>query len=221
MKVHIDRLRFLAIGGSLRRNSCSHEVLQIVLSRLRTWGCQVELFDVRDHALPFCSGDQSDPYTEQPSVALLRRQTQAAHGLIIATPEYHGGISGVMKNMLDLLSHEHLQGKVVGGVSVLGGVSNSNALNDLRRIVRWCHAFMIPEQLAVPHAARVLKYDELRSSDFTCRVADFARSLVRTTLCLNDFFLPELSAAWTTADRQQVARAHRARFDGALAASET
>ena len=35
------------------------------------------------------------------------------------------------------MSFEHLDGKVAGAISVLGGQVNSNALNDLRVILRW------------------------------------------------------------------------------------
>ena len=70
----------------------------------------------------------------------------------LATPEYHGGISGVLKNTLDLLSGEHLKGKIAGIVTVLGGASNSNALNDLGRILRCCHAWVMPEYIAIARA---------------------------------------------------------------------
>lgn len=95
--------------------------------------------------LPFCNG--GDDYTDYPDVAKLRQAVTQADGLILATPEYHGSISGVLKNALDLMSFDELSDKVVGLISVLGGQSNSNALNDLRVILRWVHGWVIPEQI--------------------------------------------------------------------------
>jgi len=66
-----------------------------------------------------------------PDVERLRNTVKQADGLILATPEYHGGVSGVLKNALDLMGFEQLDSKVTGIISVLGGQSNSNALNEL------------------------------------------------------------------------------------------
>ena len=44
------------------------------------------------------------------------------------------------------MSFTELSGKVAGAISVLGGQANSNALNELRLIMRWVHAWVIPEQ---------------------------------------------------------------------------
>ena len=187
------RLRILGIGGSLRRESLSYVALEHAISMVSRLGCQATIFDVRRVELPFCNGDKRCLWPEYPAVAELRHAVREADGLILATPEYHGGISGVMKNLLDLLDFEHLEGKVVGGISVLGGRHNSNALNDLRRIIRWCHGWMIPEQIAIGEARSTLVDGEIRSPDLQSRLEVFAESLVRSTLRLNDYFLPSRS----------------------------
>ena len=120
------RLRVVAIGGSLRENSCCYLALEYLTNLLIDLGCEARILDLRLMNLPFCNGDNQDPRPDYPAVAELRRAVSSAHALILATPEYHGGISGVLKNTLDLLSGEHLRGKIAGIVSVLGGVSNSN-----------------------------------------------------------------------------------------------
>jgi len=56
--------------------------------------------------------------------------------MVNSQPEYHGGVSGVLKNALDLMGFEQLDSKVTGIISVLGGQSNSNALNELLSM-RW------------------------------------------------------------------------------------
>ena len=105
--------------------------------------------------------------------------------MVLATPEYHGSLSGVMKNALDLLTFEELSGKVTGLMSVLGGQSNSNALNDLRVIMRWVHAWVIPEQIAIGQAWQVFdKEGKLLDEKIAERFDQFAQSLLDSTIKL-------------------------------------
>ena len=115
-------------------------------------------------------------------MARLQQTVKAADAVILSTPEYHGGVSGVLKNALDLMSFEEMSGKVFGLMSVLGGQSNSNALNDLRIIVRWVHGWVIPEQVAVGQAWNAFDADgNLRDEKLAERVDQFAQSLLETT----------------------------------------
>jgi FMN reductase len=103
-------------------------------------------------------------------------------GKHLATPEYHGSVSGVLKNALDLMSFDQLSDKVAGLISVLGGQSNSNALNDLRVIMRWVHAWVIPEQIAIGQAWKAFDPDgNLLDEKLSERFNEFAESLVENT----------------------------------------
>jgi FMN reductase len=182
--MQIGDLKIVAIGGSLREGSCTYQAIEHITSLLAGFGCRVRLFDLRTMQLPFCNGDSQDPRLDYPAVAEFRRSVREAHALVLATPEYHGGMSGVLKNALDLLSTEHLEGKVTGLISVLGGEANSNALNDLARILRSCHAWVVPHHVAVGRSSKV--FADGRVEDFRVRIRfeELARDLVRSTLCL-------------------------------------
>ena len=119
-------VKLVGIAGSLRPGSYSHQALAVAAQRAEALGAEVEILDLRSLHLPFCDG--SDEYPTYPDVAKLRQTVKQADGLILATPEYHGSVSGVLKNTLDLMGFEHLAGKVTGAISVLGGQPNSNAL---------------------------------------------------------------------------------------------
>jgi FMN reductase len=143
-------VHIVGLNGSLRPGSHSKQALQLALASVQQWGATTEFLDLQTLNLPFCNGTES--YPEYPDVERLRSAVAKADGLILATPEYHGSVSGVLKNALDLMSFEHLGGKVTAAISILGGQSNNNALNDLRTIVRWVHAWMIPDQVAIGQA---------------------------------------------------------------------
>ena len=60
-------------------------------------------------------------------------------------------MSGVMKNTFDWLYDKHIGGKPFGLMCTLGGMQNSNTLNHMRIMLRWLHAWPVPEQLAIGH----------------------------------------------------------------------
>jgi NAD(P)H-dependent FMN reductase len=159
--------------------------LEVAISRVQGLGVETEIIDLRKLSLPFCNG--GDDYSDYPDVAKMQQTVKSAAGLILATPEYHGSVSGVMKNALDLMSFEELSGKVAGLISVLGGQSNSNALNDLRIILRWVHAWVIPEQIGLGQAWKVFNEEgKILDEKLSQRFDAFARSLVDNTRKLND-----------------------------------
>lgn len=144
-------MKIVALGGSLRSHSYTYYTLEIALARLEAQGIYGELIDLRGLKLPFCNGEGH--YPDYPDVEVLRQCIQSATGILIATPEYHGSVSGVLKNALDLLNEEHLAGKVVGLISVLGGIASTNAINTLRIICRQMHSWVLPEQVIIDHVA--------------------------------------------------------------------
>ncbi|MEP0755554.1 NAD(P)H-dependent oxidoreductase [Trichocoleus sp. Lan] len=173
-------VKIVGIGGSLRAESQSQLALNLAALRMRSLGAEVEVLDLRLMNLPFCNGEKEFP--DFPDVAKMRKAVADADGLILATPEYHGSVSGVLKNALDLMSFDQLSDKVAGLISVLGGQSNSNALNDLRVIMRWVHAWVIPEQIAIGQAWKAFDANgNLLDDKLSERFDEFAKSLVENT----------------------------------------
>lgn len=173
-------VKIVGIGGSLRAGSYSQLALNVAAERAQALGAEVEILDLRSLKLPFCDGEND--YLDYPDVEKLRNAVKQADGLILATPEYHGSVSGALKNALDLMSFEHLDGKVAGAISVLGGQVNSNALNDLRTILRWVHAWVIPEQIAIGQAWKAFSKDgKILDEKISQRLDQFAQSLVEST----------------------------------------
>ena len=176
-------VKIVGIVGSLRTDSYSALAIQQAIERVESLGASAEILDLREMTLPFCDGGSD--YPDYPDVEVLREKVTAADGLILATPEYHGSVSGVLKNALDLMSFEHLSDKVTGLISVLGGQSNSNALNDLRIIVRWVHGWVIPEQIAIGQAWQAFdKEGNLKDEKLAQRFDAFAKSLVDNSIRL-------------------------------------
>ncbi|NJQ08724.1 NADPH-dependent FMN reductase [Streptomyces lonarensis] len=177
-------LEILGIAASARKDSTSGAALDLVLTRAAELGCRTRVFRLAEVRLPFCDGDKSAPWPGYPAVAELRESVTRAHGVVLATPEYHGGMSGALKNALDLLDFPHAAGRVFGGISALGGRSNSNALNQLRTSVRWLHGWMLPDQVAIPEGRAAHTDGRFHDPVVAARLTALADSLVRATRAL-------------------------------------
>jgi len=145
-----DIVRIAGFCGSLRDGSFTRQALHAALSAAKAAGAETTLFDPAETPLPFCG---AEPRGDE--AAHLRRWRTVARecdGMILATPEYHGSYSGVIKNALDLVNFDEMEHKVVGLVSVLGGIANQSALNHLRIVCRSVHAWVIPHQAMIGQA---------------------------------------------------------------------
>src|SRR3712207_1306850 len=107
-----DRLagvRVLGVAGSMQPNSLSHRALALAMDIVHQIGCETVTFDLGRTPLPFCNEERLERW--QPAVCEWRDQVSRAHALILVTPEYHGSLSGVLKNAIDLLDFSQLEGK--------------------------------------------------------------------------------------------------------------
>ena len=103
----------------------------------------------------------------------------SSDAFVLSSPEYHGTMSGVMKNSLDWLYSKHTSGKPFSLMCTLGGQASNNTLNHMRIAARWIHGWVTPEQVAVPHIKEAFDDDgNLIDEKITERVEGMAKSLV-------------------------------------------
>jgi chromate reductase len=101
-------MKVLAISGSLREASSNTAVLRALVA-LAPPGIEVSLHPPLD-TLPFFNADVEET-SLPPSVQAWRSSIRTANAIVISSPEYAHGVSGVLKNALDWL---------VGGVEING-----------------------------------------------------------------------------------------------------
>jgi FMN reductase len=103
----------------------------------------------------------------------------SADAFVLSSPEYHGTMSGVMKNSLDWLSFDQTTGKVFGFISTLGGQANTTTLNHMRIVARWIHGVSIPEQLVIAKVKSVFDEDgNIIDEEIDIRIQKFVDSIV-------------------------------------------
>lgn len=113
-------LRVLGLAGSLRRGSYNRRLIQHA-ARSATSAVSVRLFDDLGSVPLFDEDLESRAAGDPPPVRRLKEAVLAAHGLLIATPEYNQSVPGVLKNAIDWLSRPYPAHALVGKpVAILG-----------------------------------------------------------------------------------------------------
>lgn len=113
--------KFIAISGSLRKDSFNTRVLKAAIE-LAPEGMEIVMFDI--HELPLY--DQDLESTFPTSAQSLKDALKSADGLIIVTPEHNRSIPAALKNALDWSSRPSGQGSLSGkSVLVMGASSGA------------------------------------------------------------------------------------------------
>jgi len=173
-------VRIAGICGSIRKGSYTRLALALALNGAEEAGAQTDLIDLRDYRVIFCDGKEDESLYPE-GVFKLREAVRRAHGIILATPEYHGGYSGVLKNALDLMGFEEFKGKMLGLVGVSGGrLGAFGAMHSLRDVGRALHAWVIPEQASVPQAWQAFdEQGQCKDAETEERLKEVGRQVVR------------------------------------------
>jgi NAD(P)H-dependent FMN reductase len=181
MASEFQKIRVVAISGSLRAASYTTQALRIALEGAAEMGAETKLLELRDYNLEFACGED---ISSSPGAERMKAEVRRAHGILLGTPEYHGSFSGVLKNALDLMGFDEFEGKMLGLVGVSAGKTGAfDALTALRNVGRALHAWVVPEQVSIPGATKVFdEHGQLREPKLEnrlrlvgSRVAEFAR----------------------------------------------
>lgn len=141
-------LKIVGVGGTLRPRSSSGTAMLYCLDHARREGAEVTAFSGPDLVAPLYDPAAGGvPEGMARMIAALR----AADGIIIASPGYHGGISGAIKNALDYTEEMakdarcYFDGRAVGCIAAAAGWQASGAtLNSLRGIVHALRGWPTP-----------------------------------------------------------------------------
>ncbi|MET0658716.1 MAG: NADPH-dependent FMN reductase [Steroidobacteraceae bacterium] len=153
----------VGIGGTTNANSGTQRILEVALAEARRAGATTELFCGPDLArLPLYAPEEQQRTPEQQA---FLDGVRRADGLLLATPAYHAGISGLVKNAVDLLedlrsdSRPYLDGRAVGCiVTAYGWQGSGTTLTSVRTIVHALRGWPTPVAVTVNTAEKL--FDE-------------------------------------------------------------
>jgi NAD(P)H-dependent FMN reductase len=161
------RIRMLAVSGSLRKASVNSAVLRVAAALAPP---DVEItFYTEIGNIPAFDPDLDVDGFAPTSVLALREAVDTADGVLIASPEYAHGISGVLKNALDWLVSCTLAfyGKPVGLLNT--SPRASVAYNSLKEIIRTMAGNVVEEaSLLIPLPNMTITYEQILAHPLLC-----------------------------------------------------
>jgi azobenzene reductase len=183
-------MKVLLLGGSLNRPSHTSAMLRIMDPDLVRRGHEPIRWDLGERPVPAPDPQyHRDPLLNpDPEVHRLVLAANAAQALVLATPNYHNSFSGLLKDALDNLTVAQFNGKAVGLASNAGGIPATQAVDQLRIVVRGLGGIAIPTQFITTDADWVEGHDghELKSDVLVQRMQRFLDELLSVASRLGD-----------------------------------
>jgi chromate reductase len=171
----------LMLVGSLRADSWTAQLSRAVADLLPE-DAHARVYDGIGR-LPHYDQDLDGDGTAPMEVVQFRRAIGAADALVVATPEYNGSVTGVLKNAIDWASRPRgassLDGKPVAVLSVSPSPRGAQwAREDLVRILAVAGAKPLEESVGVATVHDVLDGGRIVDHDVRRALSDLVGALV-------------------------------------------
>jgi NAD(P)H-dependent FMN reductase len=143
---HIEsglKLNVLGVGSSMRQGSYSTTALNIILDIAKGNEAETKLLDLRQTNLPMLYAAKDDTH----EIGRVTELVEWADAYILATPDYHGSMSGSLKNFLDYFWSE-FAGKTFGYI-VASHEKGLTVMDQMRTAVRQCYGWSIPYGISI------------------------------------------------------------------------
>jgi FMN reductase len=152
----------VGLGGSGSATGTTERVLRLALDAAERVGAQTIFFDGKALDMPMYRWDGARTAQASALIDALRR----ADGIVIASPGYHGTVSGLIKNALDYVEdmakddRAYFEGRAVGLIAVAAGwQATGSTLATLRSITHALRGWPTPMAIAINSAQPVFADD--------------------------------------------------------------
>lgn len=151
----------LAFAGSTRDDSINKKLLVEAADIAKQAGAKVTVINLKDYPMPFYDGDLEANKGLPPKAKELRQLMMQSNVILIASPEYNGSLSGVLKNTIDWATRneagdgtrEAFLGKKFVLLSASPGqTGGARGLEHLRTILTNVGGVVATDQIVVPDA---------------------------------------------------------------------
>ena len=99
-----EPVRFLVFSASLRKDSFNTRLAKLAASLVEKHGGIVDYANMSDFDCPSFNQDLESDGQQPPGAVNLKNKILANNAIILASPEYNGGMPGYLKNAIDWVS---------------------------------------------------------------------------------------------------------------------
>lgn len=181
------KFNVLGVGSSLRERSYSTSGLKLLLGKSNSEMAETRLLDLRQTNLPMLYSTRED--TEE--IVQTTELVKWADAFVLATPDYHGSMSGSLKNFLDYFWSE-FAGKTFGYI-VASHEKGLTVMDQMRTAVRQCYGWSLPYGISINSEEDFNDKMELTNKKLMSRLDMMARDLVVYGKLLRGQFVNDLS----------------------------
>lgn len=151
----------LGVGGSTKEDSTTERALKVALRAAEQAGAKTAIVAGPELVMPMYSPNAAE---RTPGAARMVEYFRRCHGLIIASPAYHGSLSGLIKNALDYAEDLRADGRVyfdgcaVGLIACAGGwQAAGQTLSALRSIAHALRGWPTPLAAALNTSTKIFE----------------------------------------------------------------
>lgn len=181
----------LALAGSIRKDSYNQMLLDYAVAYAQEKGAQITVVDLKNLPIPVFNQDDEDASGLPENVRTLKKLFSKADGIIIASPEYNGAVTPLLKNVLDWVSRKEApdekilasyKGKTAALLSASpGSLGGIRGLSMLRTLLSNLGVIVLPNQVAVSDCSAVLSHEGISNENTARSVRRVVRSLIKYT----------------------------------------
>ena len=172
--------------------------LKLVLEEARKYGSDSRLLELREVRLPMYDPSRSDSEELYQDVNgnrenILGVVTEAinwADAFVLASPDYHGSMSGAMKNFLDYF-WEEFAGKTFGYI-IASHEKGLTVADQMRTSVRQCYGWSMPYNISINGGDDFNSAGNPINSALANRIKMLARDLVTYGTLIRKQFLQDV-----------------------------
>lgn len=193
----IETVRILAFAGSIREGSYNLSLIRQAAAFAGEAGAAVTLVELDDFPMPFMNEDLEKAKGIPANALAFKRLLSESDGFLIASPEYNGFVTPLLKNCLDWASRSEspddkplsaFRGKTAAILSASpGSLGGLRSLSALRTILTNLGVLVLPGQHAVSGADEAFDDEgKLKESRNVTGVKRVVGELVRITSAMKD-----------------------------------
>ena len=168
---------------------------RIALQTAKKVGAETTFVDLQDFNIPLYCDDLVATEGIPKGVLQFKQLLNSHNGFFIASPEYNGSLTGVLKNAIDWATikadgEERMScwnGKIAGLASASpGGLGGIRGLHHLRTILAGIGTFVLPNHLAVGNSTENLQNEkQITDEKLQLQLESLTHEMVRVIRALH------------------------------------